>query len=280
MEGRSSLVNALITLTIIAILAVIACMFKMRGKSRQEARDRHAFSAHSTAHENPSDGVASAYEAYGANQPPYNPLPAPDRALPEDVASRLQSVLQRPTPTGPENGVSGYEILLGSTFVQEDDHSGSRFRINHQGREIGLQLYFADCPELPDVLPGMRQADLSTSTFAESSEEKSYFDSRDFTRGILGDTPFHVFTCWEPTGNANEFYGFVFVLDEEKPRRRWLSELLAAGGHARVRLCHAPVPDGRTSAQQFSAKLEGYLESSRQAAARATAGGRPTARGL
>lgn len=230
MPRSNSLFNALISLVVIAILSVVASIIKTKNKDKVSVSNSLEGDVQVTLVEQPEN---------------YN-------WAVDNSTGRIEQIAKM-SPS--QNALNHYEILTGCTFMPLNSLSGSRYRIKYAGKEIGFRLYYVNAPELPSGTEGYRKADLNDRTFSDSQDEMRYFSAKEFAQKILTNTPFHIFTSWESTGDDNEYFAFIYLLEKNKERRYWLSEVLAASGYFSFNHCDAKLPDGKTSSESYEKRI-------------------------
>jgi len=128
-------------------------------------------------------------------------------------------------------------------YVEKEYNDGDSFRVNCEGREFVLRLYYVDAPET-DLSNGMRVGE-QRAYFGVTIEDVLATGERatERVRNILQE-PFSVTTRWAYAAGRSadpRFYGFVDVGDKR------LIEVLLAEGLVRAKGVTAKLPTGEKS---------------------------------
>lgn len=146
--------------------------------------------------------------------------------------------------------------LDGAVLVKSGGNDGDSFRISHQGKELTIRLYYADCPETHAGTPSGAQ---------RLREQARYFGLPDATRTIHHgqqaaaftleqlSKPFTVHTSYATAPGRSKngrIYGFVTTASGQN-----LATLLVENGLARSHGVRRALPDG-THRDEATARLD------------------------
>ena len=152
--------------------------------------------------------------------------------------------------------VNGYEKLDGCRYVPHRNNDGDSFYVNHQGRTFELRLYFVDTPEtyLSHSSQRERVADQGKALGGLDEAETLQLgkEAAQYTRNLLLNRPFTVYTYWEKVRYSDRIYGFAVLPGSNQ----FLSEGLVEQGFCRIytkgpgsRYEPVPTPEGKSFIQ-------------------------------
>ncbi len=152
------------------------------------------------------------------------------------------SPVQAPSAVTPS--VKGdYQVLRGARLISHRSNDGDSFHISHDGRDYEMRLYYVDCPEKYIAKHNAKRLGHQARYFGGIGLDEAVgvgLEAREFTRGLLEEGSFEVFTRWEGVYGNERHYCFVILRDGTH-----LSELLVEEGLARIYTKGEPTPDGR-----------------------------------
>jgi competence protein ComEA len=152
-------------------------------------------------------------------------------------------------------GAGELERLDGARLVAYGGNDGDSFKINHNGKEQIIRLYYVDCPETRASTDADARRVREQARYFGVSDTAHIFtygkEARAFSQETLAK-PFTVHTAYADALGRSEggrVYGFVTTADG-----RDLAELLVENGYARNHGFRRALPDG-TSQQEAIARL-------------------------
>lgn len=168
----------------------------------------------------------------------------------EETASSGQS--QATPGTSATEKINGYDKFSDAELVEDDGNDGDSFKVQVDGREIELRLYFVDAPEkyLSDRWENQRRrvADQAREMGGITVDQAVEIGqkAKSFANSQLEGKPFTVYTYWEPVYDSGRYYGFA-----ELPDGEYLGAKLVREGLARIhtkgpgsKQKPVPTPDG------------------------------------
>ena len=171
-------------------------------------------------------------------------------------------------PRSPQkSSTRAFQVLLNARLHPHRDNDGDSFHLSLKEDQVHqFRLYFADCPEKKRHLKnGDRLADQGRY-FGGLNESQTLSIGRQaelFTRQLLTDQPFTVYTKWHEVYDSGRYYAFILFADGED-----LSAKLVRAGLARIHTTGTTLPDGRSTRdyQQYLRELEASARAARQGA--------------
>ena len=165
-------------------------------------------------------------------------------------ASGLFAALLLVVQAGAPLSAAELEALENVRLVEDEWNDGDSFKVEADGRDLHLRLYYVDCPET---------AYGSKADLERMREQQRHFGLEDpravarfgeqataYVKQVLS-RPFTVHTSYARAlgrSKAGRFYAFVHTADGQD-----LGRLLVQQGLARVRGKTRPTPDGKPSAE-------------------------------
>ena len=238
-DPRTSLVNAIITLAVVAGLAFVGFIIKVTKGDDVRTPELAVMGERSSA-----DGDLTMERAMAdiadRGAPKENGPKVINRELIHPVA-RNEMLRKEITDR--------FEILVGCELLDGRESSASRLWMAHQGREFVAHLYFATAPELAGrVGSGVSIGD----------------EAWEVVRKLLRTRTARVFTRWEPaTDEPGHYWAMIYVDGEGGADRRFLSEILVANGLADFVEVEMMLPDNRTHSSEFLRRLNALEQMAR-----------------
>lgn len=157
--------------------------------------------------------------------------------------------------------IGGWEELHGCTLIEDRGNDGDSFIARHNGEDLTLRLYFADCPEkYRHQYNGDRIADQGRYFGGLTEQETIRIGeaAREFSLGLLRNAPFTVLTRRERVFDSERVFSFVTVGQGD------LAELLVMKGLARIYTKGGDRP-GKSSSANEKRHLLGLESKARKA---------------
>ncbi len=228
LEGRSTLINAAITLILMAILAIAAFLFKMRaGEARGLVPDGESREVADSGEGGVSEGGA--------------------------LSGTTGHLLGNAFPT----------VLPHCVLVENRANDGDSFRIRYAGQERVFDLYLADAPEI--TLSYGEKLEEQSAYFGGADEEtvvRIGEEAKSYALDLLRTCPFTVFTSWEQVPGTARYYAFI-VVEHQPGKRCFLSELLVLRGYARPTDIPVTMPAGSADFESFRKTMANYEQRAR-----------------
>lgn len=131
----------------------------------------------------------------------------------------------------------------------DEANDGDSFHVRRNRSEYLLRLYFVDAPETDSRFPDRLQEQAEYFGVSMTQLLKGGKEASEFTQKLLKKGPFDVYTKYRDARGASEqprIFAMVKVGD------RWLCELLAENGYARIHGLGDALPDGDEERQHWS----------------------------
>ncbi len=152
-----------------------------------------------------------------------------------------------------------WQRLDGCRLVSDGGNDGDSFRIEHQGQQHVVRLYFVDCPEKTLRRDNRRRlaeqaaafGHGAVSTIPEAVLQRMVHvggEARQTTLQQLSEGPFTVITRGERVYDSERIYAHVFVMGKVEMSHS-LAEMLTSGGLARVHTKGENIPNLMSASQ-------------------------------
>lgn len=232
-DPRTSLVNALITLGVVAVLAFVGFVIRLsKGETIRSPLFDEKDAIVLDERENGNVGrILSELEQ--GRRPKESGVRVVNRQLVHATAGN--SLLMR-------QEMERFEVLVGCELLAGRESTASRLWLANQGREFVGRLYFAEAfaPRGGSGVAG----DIGT-------------EAMKVVEDLLESRTTRLFTRWQPVEGEAEghYYVMIYVEGIGGADRRFLSEILVANGLADFRAWDMVLPDGRTHSSEFVRRL-------------------------
>lgn len=147
---------------------------------------------------------------------------------------------------------SSFTVLKNCTLVMKKyGNDGDSFEVKHSQGKTEFRLYFMDaCESWLSKYNADRLAEQGDYFGGMSQEDtiKAGVEAKNFVIDLLQDKPFTVVTKWENVYGPDRKYAFVLV--DFEGESRYLHEILAAKGLARIHTKTMTLPDSTSSSRQ------------------------------
>jgi len=243
--------NALITLTVIAVLAFIGFLIRLtQGDPVRTPLTEQAGLYQNNAPASPvRSEVQAALAAGRVEMPDFDRR----RGVTTENARIVNRKLVHTVATNPminRAEIERFEVLVGCEVLSDRDNSGSRIWLSHQGREFVGHLYFATTPD--PALEPKAIADIGGEAWRTAKQ-------------LLQTRTSRVFTRWHSAGERGHYMVMIYIEGSAGADRRFLSEILVANGLADYQSLDMILPDGRTHSSAFVRKLAALEQAAQQA---------------
>jgi hypothetical protein len=231
-DPRTSLINALITLGVVAVLAFVGFVLRLsRGETvRLPFPEKQGAAVVDEQEVTDVDSVL--LELEHAKSPKSSNVQVVNRQLVRVLQS--YSMLNR-------SETDQFDELVDCKLLADAESTASRLRLVHKGKRFLGQLYFAEA-----VAPGSQGAVGDVGKEAMRQVEKLF--SKHKTK---------VFSRWQPVEKRKDAHYYVMIQVEGLGGAdgRFLSDILVTHGYADYRSCDIVLPDGKTSGAHFVQRL-------------------------